>query len=240
MKSIYSEAKQHMLSNMLHRTDALPPTMLLTNNSNGNGNNNNNNNKHTNNLYKNNCDNDSSNFILSAVAATTTTTTYDTSQPPFRNDRKRGRWSSTDFYCACTLHAFGSVVFSELPVYALLFGGVYFLPAYLTAIVLYAIPIFIIQTFLGQFSSSGTISAFRVAPIFKGIGYSILLLNITSLTYYGVIAAIPLIYAANSLQSVIPWMSCDNAWNSRNCSTHSTYDEENEFQYSHATVEFFQ
>lgn len=137
---------------------------------------------------------------------------------------------------------------------------------YLIAIFLYAIPIFIIQTFLGQFSTSGLISAFRVAPLFKGefilfyyaykflycllictyiiyapagIGYSILLLNLISLAYYGIVAAVPLIYAANSVHTVIPWMNCDNLWNSPNCSTHSTYDADEISLDPHATVEFF-
>uniref|UniRef100_A0A1A9VMD9 Amino acid transporter transmembrane domain-containing protein n=2 Tax=Glossina austeni TaxID=7395 RepID=A0A1A9VMD9_GLOAU len=185
---------------------------------------------------------------LSSRAASTTldlsndfnVMSYDTSQKRFRYDKLRGRWSlAVDFYFACTSHAFGSVVFSELPVYVLLFGGVYSICSYLIGMLLYAIPIFGIQTFLGQFSSSGIISVFRVAPIFKGIGYSILFHNLATLSYYAVLASIPLIYAANSLHTVIPWMSCDNAWNSVNCSTHSYYDEEDEEQYPHATVEFF-
>uniref|UniRef100_A0A1A9W1U1 Amino acid transporter transmembrane domain-containing protein n=1 Tax=Glossina brevipalpis TaxID=37001 RepID=A0A1A9W1U1_9MUSC len=167
-------------------------------------------------------------------------TPYDTSQKRFRYDKYRGRWSlAVDFYFACTSHAFGSIVFSELPVYVLLFGGVYSVCSYLLGMLLYAIPIFGIQTFLGQFSSSGIISVFRVAPIFKGIGYSILFHNLATLSYYAVLASIPLVYAANSLHTVIPWMSCDNNWNSINCSTHSYYDEEDEEQYPHATVEFF-
>lgn len=61
---------------------------------------------------------------------------------------------------------------------------------------------------------------------FTGIGYSILLHNLASLSYYAIIAAVPLVYAANSLHSVIPWMSCNNTWNTVNCSTHDFYDED--------------
>jgi len=63
---------------------------------------------------------------------------------------------------------------------------------------------------------------------FIGIGYSILLLNLGTLTYYSVNAAVPLIYAINSLHDVMPWMSCNNTWNSPNCSTHDRYDEEDD------------
>lgn len=52
------------------------------------------------------------------------TTTYDTLQRPFKYDKLRGRWSSAaDFYFACTSHAFGSVVFSELALYVSMFAG---------------------------------------------------------------------------------------------------------------------
>ncbi|XP_067624086.1 sodium- and chloride-dependent glycine transporter 1 isoform X2 [Eurosta solidaginis] len=199
----------------------------LTNHSNGNHHHHHNN-------------NNNNSFITAVTTPIAGTSTYEMLQRPFKHDRRRGQWSATaDFYFACTSHAFGSIIFSEVPVYAMIFGGVYFLPIYLTAIFLYAIPVFIIQTFLGQFSTSGLISAFRVAPLFKGIGYSILLLNLLSLAYYGVVAAVPLIYAANSVHTVIPWMSCDNAWNTPNCSTHSTYDADELMLDPHATVEFF-
>lgn len=143
-----------------------------------------------------------------------------------------------------------------------------FFTSYLVAVCFYSLPIFLIQTFLGQFSTSGAISAFRVSPIFKGkqlhifwlglimtisirkiigciklkfhfwnsfnmniklcssgVGYSILVLNLGTLIYYSVNAAVPLIYAIYSLKTVMPWMSCDNSWNTQNCSTHESYNE---------------
>ncbi|XP_013104385.1 sodium-dependent noradrenaline transporter [Stomoxys calcitrans] len=171
----------------------------------------------------------------------TSTTTYDTLQRPFKPDKLRGRWSTAaDFYFACISHAFGSVIFSELALYVSVCAGAWALLPYLCGILLYAIPIFGIQTFLGQFSTSGTISVFRVAPIFKGIGYSILLHNLVSLSYYAVIASVPLVYAVNSLYTVIPWMSCNNSWNTPNCSTHNTYDDYDEVEiYPHASEEYF-
>ncbi|XP_034474099.1 sodium- and chloride-dependent glycine transporter 1 [Drosophila innubila] len=170
------------------------------------------------------------------------TSSYDTMERPFRPDNLRGRWSkSVDFYFASSSFAFSTMAFSDVPVWALMFGGwKFYLSAYLLSVCFYSLPIFLIQTFLGQFSTSGAISAFRVSPIFKGIGYSILLLNLGTLTYYSVNAAVPLIYAVNSLHSVMPWMSCNNSWNSPQCSTHDSYDEESDADlYPHSTVEYF-
>ncbi|XP_032294207.1 sodium- and chloride-dependent glycine transporter 1 [Drosophila virilis] len=170
------------------------------------------------------------------------TSSYDTMERPFRPDNLRGRWSkSADFYFASSSYAFSTMAFSDASVWALMFGGwKYYLSGYLLAVCFYSLPIFLIQTFLGQFSTSGAISAFRVSPIFKGIGYSILLLNLGTLTYYSINAAVPFIYAVNSVREVMPWMSCNNTWNTPECSTHDHYNEEEHVQKPHATVEFFQ
>ncbi|XP_030240691.1 sodium- and chloride-dependent GABA transporter 1 [Drosophila navojoa] len=169
------------------------------------------------------------------------TSSYDTMERPFRPDNLRGRWAkSADFYFASSSYAFSTMVFSDAPVWGLYFGGwKYYLSAYLLSICFYSLPIFLIQTFLGQFSTSGAISAFRVSPIFKGIGYSILLLNLGTLTYYSINAAVPFIYAVNSFRKVLPWMSCNNTWNTAECSTHSEYNEDALIQKPHAIVEFF-
>ncbi|ALC38960.1 CG31904, partial [Drosophila busckii] len=154
------------------------------------------------------------------------TSSYDTMDRPFRPDSLRGRWAkSADFYFASSSYAFNSMVFSDVAVWGLLYGGwTFYLSTYLLAVLFYSLPIFLIQTFLGQFSSSGGISAFRVSPIFKGLGYAILLLNLGTLSYYSINAAVPLIYTAHSLTQTLPWMSCNNTWNTPDCSEHSSYD----------------
>ncbi|XP_022230627.2 sodium- and chloride-dependent GABA transporter 1 [Drosophila obscura] len=169
------------------------------------------------------------------------TSAYDTLERPYRHDKARGRWAkSADFYFASCTHCFTSVMFSDLPIFGLINGGwVLFIIAYLMGIFIYSLPIFLIQAFLGQFSTSGSISAFRVAPIFKGIGYSILLINLGTLTYYSIGAVVPLIYAVNTLHAVIPWMHCNNTWNSADCSTYDNYDQDNFTVDPHSTVEFF-
>ncbi|XP_032592332.1 sodium- and chloride-dependent glycine transporter 1 isoform X2 [Drosophila grimshawi] len=169
------------------------------------------------------------------------TSSYDTMERPFRPDNLRGGWSKTaDFYFASCTYAFSTMVFSDAPVWAVIqIGWRNYLIAYLLSVFIFSLPIFLIQTFLGQFSTSGAISAFRVSPIFKGIGYSIFLLNLGTLTYYSVNAAVPLIYAVNSMYDIMPWKSCNNTWNTPECSTHDSYDEESDYQKPHTTVEFF-
>ncbi|XP_033150028.1 sodium- and chloride-dependent glycine transporter 1 [Drosophila busckii] len=52
------------------------------------------------------------------------TSSYDTMDRPFRPDSLRGRWAkSADFYFASSSYAFNSMVFSDVAVWGLLYGG---------------------------------------------------------------------------------------------------------------------
>ncbi|XP_055917390.1 sodium-dependent proline transporter-like isoform X2 [Eupeodes corollae] len=88
--------------------------------------------------------------------------------------------------------------------------AVYCLIPYLLVLATCVVPIVFLQSFLGQFSSTGFISVFRISPLFKGIGYVSLAINLTTLTYYSIFGAIPLFFLFHSLRLTIPW-SCDGA-----------------------------
>lgn len=120
-----------------------------------------------------------------------------------------------------SLHSFFSV-FGMLPYYIYM--------------ALYLVPIMVIHSFMGQFSSSGFISSFRVSPFFKGnisiyrtwifilifcylgMGYMSLILSLASLLYYGIFAIVPLIFIVHSLRPALPW-SCENFVPDKNVTT---------------------
>ncbi|XP_055918672.1 uncharacterized protein LOC129950780 [Eupeodes corollae] len=136
-------------------------------------------------------------------------TSYDTGLRPFNHDKTRGKWSSPkDFLFACLGHAFKLDAIFIFPVVLLRDVGIYALIPYLITLGLCVIPLVFMQSFLGQFSSSGFISVFRISPLFKGIGYVSLAINLTSLTYYAVLGAIPLYYLLHTFNPIIPW-SCE-------------------------------
>uniref|UniRef100_A0A1B0GCH5 Sodium-neurotransmitter symporter n=1 Tax=Glossina morsitans morsitans TaxID=37546 RepID=A0A1B0GCH5_GLOMM len=71
---------------------------------------------------------------------------------------------------------------------------------------------------MGQFSSIGCIGVFRMAPLFKGAGYAIVVINIICTIYYSVIIAYPLMFLKHIIfQAKLPWDSCDNSWNTDHC-----------------------
>ncbi|XP_037814630.1 sodium-dependent acetylcholine transporter-like, partial [Lucilia sericata] len=133
---------------------------------------------------------------------------YESGCSPFKPDTNRGYWvNPNDFIYAGLGLAFRLDMFSLPWFYILDSNIISFFIVYLIALFIY-IPFIVIQSFLGQFSSSGFISAFRVTPLFKGIGYITLALNICVLSFYSNYAVIPLVYMFGSLQPTLPW-SCE-------------------------------
>ncbi|XP_078487245.1 sodium-dependent proline transporter [Ciona intestinalis] len=80
------------------------------------------------------------------------------------------------------------------------------------------IPLFMIELALGQFSGYGVITAWRASPIFKGIGYGMMVVSFLVAVYYNVIIAWSLFYMFASFQAVLPWTSsCGTDWNVDSC-----------------------
>ncbi|XP_010803965.1 sodium- and chloride-dependent GABA transporter 2 isoform X3 [Bos taurus] len=96
-------------------------------------------------------------------------------------------------------------------------GGAFFIP-YLIFLFTCGIPVFLLETALGQYTSQGGITAWRkICPIFEGIGYAsqmiVTLLNI----YYIIVLAWALFYLFSSFTIDLPWGSCRHDWNTERC-----------------------
>ncbi|XP_069554515.1 sodium- and chloride-dependent GABA transporter 2-like isoform X1 [Brachyistius frenatus] len=96
-------------------------------------------------------------------------------------------------------------------------GGVFFVP-YLLFLVLCGIPLFLLETSLGQYTSLGGVSAWRtLCPLFGGLGYASQVMILHGCVYYIVILAWALFYLSYSFQAVLPWSHCNNTWNTDAC-----------------------
>ncbi|TMS05097.1 Sodium- and chloride-dependent GABA transporter 2 [Larimichthys crocea] len=96
-------------------------------------------------------------------------------------------------------------------------GGAFFIP-YLIFLFACGIPVFFLETSLGQYTSEGGITCWRkICPLFEGVGYAtqviVALLNI----YYIIVLAWALYYLSNSFTWDLPWASCNNTWNTNSC-----------------------
>ncbi|XP_067864349.1 solute carrier family 6 member 4a [Heptranchias perlo] len=100
-------------------------------------------------------------------------------------------------------------------------GGGAFLIPYLLMAVFGGIPLFYMELALGQYHRNGAISIWRkICPIFKGIGYAICIIALIVSFYYNTIMAWALYYLYSSFTSELPWTSCNNVWNTQNCTNY--------------------
>ncbi|XP_064608095.1 sodium- and chloride-dependent creatine transporter 1-like [Liolophura sinensis] len=98
-------------------------------------------------------------------------------------------------------------------------GGVFLIP-YLVCILCVGIPVLFLEAAYGQFMSKGVIGAWKMCPLFQGIGLAQAVLCFYSNLYYNVILAWVLYYLFSSFTTVLPWSTCGNPWNSDNCREH--------------------
>ncbi|KAH8378507.1 hypothetical protein KR093_011745 [Drosophila rubida] len=143
---------------------------------------------------------------------------YESGRKPFTPDVQRGKWEKpSDFIYACC----GLALKLDLFVVSYWFYfdmGLFGMLPYYFYMAIYMVPLLVIHSFMGQFSSSGFISAFRLSPFFKGMGYVSVFLSIASLLYYAIFAVVPLIYIVHSLRPTLPW-SCEALADVKNLTT---------------------
>ncbi|XP_037631835.1 solute carrier family 6 member 22, tandem duplicate 1 isoform X2 [Sebastes umbrosus] len=96
-------------------------------------------------------------------------------------------------------------------------GGVFFIP-YVLFLFTCGIPLFLMETSLGQYTKQGTITCWRkICPLFGGIGYGSLVVVLYSSIYYIIILAWAFLYLFSSFSTELPWANCRNSWNSETC-----------------------
>ncbi|MEE6465351.1 hypothetical protein FKM82_006530 [Ascaphus truei] len=97
-------------------------------------------------------------------------------------------------------------------------GGGAFLVPYLFFMVIAGMPLFYMELALGQFNREGAAGVWKICPIFKGVGFTVILISLYVGFFYNVIIAWALHYLFSSFTNDLPWIHCNNSWNSPNCS----------------------
>ncbi|XP_070780036.1 sodium- and chloride-dependent GABA transporter 2-like [Enoplosus armatus] len=95
-------------------------------------------------------------------------------------------------------------------------GGVFLLP-YCFFAVLCGVPLFLLETVIGQYTQEGAITCWtKLCPLAQGTGYSIIIIQLYS-RLYSIILAWALLYLIYCFRDPLPWATCNNPWNTDRC-----------------------
>ncbi|XP_028261202.1 sodium- and chloride-dependent GABA transporter 2-like [Parambassis ranga] len=139
---------------------------------------------------------------------------------------ERGKWASKKefiFSVAGTIIGLGNVWRFPYLCYKN-GGGAFFIP-YILFLVTCGIPLFVLETALGQYTSQGGIMCWRkVCPLFEGMGYASQMIIFYGSISYIVILAWAFVYFFSSFSEVLPWATCNNTWNTDACVVINNYN----------------
>lgn len=96
-------------------------------------------------------------------------------------------------------------------------GGGAFLIPYTLMMVFGAVPLFYMELILGQYNRQGPVTVWRICPLFKGVGFCAVLVAFYVSFYYNVIIGWALYFLVASATPDLPWLHCNNTWNTDFC-----------------------
>ncbi|KAF7232643.1 hypothetical protein EG68_07063 [Paragonimus skrjabini miyazakii] len=139
--------------------------------------------------------------------------TYDESAVP-----ERGNWGGKiEFLMTCIGFAVGLGNVWRFPYLCYKNGGGAFLIPYFLMLMFLGLPLFFLEFAFGQFASLGPISVWNISPLFKGIGYAMVLVSWIFVIYYQIVVSHAMYFLMASFTSYLPWTDCANEWNTANC-----------------------
>ncbi|XP_034447726.1 sodium- and chloride-dependent creatine transporter 1 isoform X1 [Hippoglossus hippoglossus] len=131
---------------------------------------------------------------------------------------ERETWTrQMDFIMSCVGFAVGLGNVWRFPYLCYKNGGGVFLIPYLIIVFIGGIPVFFLEIALGQFMKQGGVSAWNIAPLFKGLGLASMVIVFFCNTYYIMILVWGLYFLFHSFTNPLPWATCGHPWNTPNC-----------------------
>nr|XP_061841449.1 sodium- and chloride-dependent neutral and basic amino acid transporter B(0+)-like [Nerophis lumbriciformis] len=130
----------------------------------------------------------------------------------------RANWTNkTEYVLSMMGYAVGLGNIWRFPYLTYKNGGGAFVIAYLITLLLCGIPLYFLESAIGQFCSQGPVNVWRAVPLLQGVGVGMILFSTLLSIYYNVIVAYGLFYFFSSFQSPLPWSGCFS-WADKNCS----------------------
>uniref|UniRef100_A0A669EM73 Transporter n=1 Tax=Oreochromis niloticus TaxID=8128 RepID=A0A669EM73_ORENI len=154
----------------------------------------------------------------------------------------RGRWANkTEYLLVVAGNVVGLGNVWRFPYLCYKNGGGAFLVPYCLLAVVCGIPLFLMETSFGQYTQEGFITCWRkLCPLAQGIGYGAFIMKLYDFSYI-LIQVWALFYLVFSFSSQLPWVSCENTWNTANClGLYSSNGTANLTNATSAAVEFWE
>uniref|UniRef100_H3DB51 Transporter n=2 Tax=Tetraodon nigroviridis TaxID=99883 RepID=H3DB51_TETNG len=138
---------------------------------------------------------------------------------PSQTVKERGKWKSKrEFFLSVAGAIVGLGNVWRFPYMCYKNGGGAFLIPYFLFLLSCGIPLFILETALGQYTSQGGLMCWRkICPLFEGMGYASQVILFYGSISYIVILAWAFLYFFSSFSGNLPWASCNNTWNTESC-----------------------
>lgn len=132
--------------------------------------------------------------------------------------KDRGVWpNKKEFFFAIIGYTVGIGSIWRFPIICSRNGGGAFLIPFFFFLIVSGGPLYYMEVCLGQFTGESAGLAFAYCPLLKGIGILQVILSLVVVWYIINIMTWALYFLYSSCQSTLPWTSCGNHWNSRNC-----------------------
>ncbi|CAD5113084.1 DgyrCDS2274 [Dimorphilus gyrociliatus] len=135
-------------------------------------------------------------------------------------NEERGNWTGRlDFLLSCLGYAVGLGNVWRFPYLCYKNGGAVFFVPYVIMLAFVGMPVFMFELSIGQFTSSGALTCWKFAPLFKGVGVGMVIVSGMVGVYYNMIIGWSIWYLISSFINVkdLEWSDCDKKWNNPNC-----------------------
>ncbi|GFS23256.1 sodium- and chloride-dependent glycine transporter 1-like [Elysia marginata] len=133
-------------------------------------------------------------------------------------EEEREQWTrGLDFILSLIGYAVGVSNLWRFPYLVLRNGGGAFLIPFFFFLFLCGIPLFYLEVCLGQFSGISSMFVWKMCPLFKGLGYGMVIVSGMACIYYNAVLSWVIYYLVNSFQTQLPWSRCGHWWNTDRC-----------------------
>ncbi|XP_012055742.1 PREDICTED: sodium- and chloride-dependent glycine transporter 1 [Atta cephalotes] len=134
---------------------------------------------------------------------------------------KRGTWTGKfDFLLSLLGYSVGLGNVWRFPYLCYSNGGGAFLIPFIVMLITAGWPLMFIELSLGQYASLGPVAVYeQFCPLFRGLGYGMVLVSSIVMLYYNLIIAWTLYYIFASVNGdwELPWSKCEKKWSTEDC-----------------------